>query len=115
MFRRCATVDGASTMVWSTLQRRLRPRRRIRRTLIGTSALLELMAGWHLYPKMRIHALKAEIQSIWKFRDSNGHYPVSQAELDIALDQDAPADCNGGLRFSHDLYNGTDVKYLTNE
>jgi len=94
-------------------KRRLGWREQIRRPRsIAAAVILLTMVGWHLVPVWRKHVLDSAVEELFAYRSAHGRYPISQAELDAALDQGALA--RRGCYVKYDLdpnWNTTTVTY----
>jgi hypothetical protein len=67
------------------------PRKRRRWKLIALGAFVAAVIGWHFVPAWRKHVLDSAVEVLQVYRSAHGRYPISQAELDAALDQGALA------------------------
>lgn len=73
-------------------KRRARWRGKSRRwKFIALGTFVAAVIGWHLVPAWRKHVLGSALDDLKAYRRAHGRFPMSQAELDEALDERALA------------------------
>lgn len=89
--------------------------RRSRRAILAVGAFVLLMVAWHPVPRWRMSALQSEVERLNAYQAANGRYPMTEVELDAALQR-----CGfGGLwrkaEFNGSPLSGMGLKYRPND
>ena len=79
-----ARRDGSTLLANARLEGEIQLRRR-RLRFVALVALAAFLTGWHFYPHWRMHAFGAIVQDLDHYRAATGRYPVSNADLQAAL------------------------------
>ena len=58
---------------------------------IALGVFVAAVIGWHFVPAWRKHVHDSAVEELQSYRSAHGRYPISQAELDVALDEHALA------------------------